>query len=150
LYLAVPHRGGELPNERPSNTGVVAEPEDLQEMREEMVDRWGTQLQPEVRNRLVGRFRAIDNMNEKSGYIRALADLPVADWIQYDSVIGNVGGVSVAPTTDGVVTYKSAHLAGAASEVVIRSDHDVHRTKHGAEAVRAILVRYLADLAASK
>ena len=45
-----------------------------------------------------------------------------------------------------MVTYQSAHLAGAESELVVRSKHSCQSNPHTILEVRRILIEHLAEL----
>ena len=53
----------------------------------------------------------------------ALAQLPIA--VPFHNIIGQLRPGPVETGSDGVVTYTSAHLDGAASELVVRSGHNI-------------------------
>jgi hypothetical protein len=46
---------------------------------------------------------------------------------------------------DGVVSYQSAHIPEAKSELVVRSDHSVQSYSHTVAEVRRILLLHLAE-----
>jgi hypothetical protein len=83
-------------------------------------------------------------MNPSSGYIQALAAIPVAPGVHAHSIIGVKGDGPVEEGDDGVVKYTSAHLDGVESELVIRSDHSVQWAPDAIEEVRRILLLHAA------
>lgn len=141
IFMAVPHRGSAWAEGGTAEAALnaIRPPEELRKARDDIERRWGTQLRPEVRRRLYNKSTSIQNLRTDDYYLLGLAELPIT--VPFDSVIGNLLGASVKPTTDGIVSYKSAHLAGASSETIVRSAHNVHHTKHGIAAVRDILKR---------
>ena len=73
---------------------------------------------------------------------------PSADDLQHrqiDALLSiGAGGEPVRGTsTDGVVTYHSAHVDGADSEVRVRSDHGVQRAPEAILEVRRILLKHI-------
>ena len=52
--------------------------------------------------------------------------------------------------TDGFVPYWSAHIDGAASELVIKSAHSVQQTPRAARETRRILLEHIAAFDASR
>ena len=58
--------------------------------------------------------------------------------------------VSLEASNDGLVPYRSAHLAGALSEKVIVSGHSVQETPAAILEIRRILHRDVKETAASK
>ncbi|MHC4849939.1 MAG: esterase/lipase family protein [Planctomycetota bacterium] len=141
IFMAVPHRGSAWAEGGTAEAALntIQTPKELRQGRAEIESRWGPQLRPDVRRRLYNKTTSIQNLRTDDPYLLALAELPIT--VPFDSVIGNLLGASVKPTTDGIVSYKSAHLDGASSETVVRSAHNVHRTKLGIAAVRDILKR---------
>ena len=142
IFLAVPHKGSVWAEGGTAEAALnaVRLPPELATARDRMQKRWGTQLRPEVRRRLYSKQTAIQNLRSDDPYLIALSSLPIE--VEFDSVIGNLLGTSVKPTTDGVVSYASAHLPGASSETIVRAHHEVQRTKLGIAAVRDILKRH--------
>ena len=47
--------------------------------------------------------------------------------------------------TDGIVPYKSAHLDGATSEVIIKGGHSIQKTPEAVLELRRILRQHLVD-----
>lgn len=92
---------------------------------------------------------SIDNLRADDPFVRAVADLPLAAGVRYDTIIARRDPkVPLAESDDGVVPYWSAHMPGAESEQVITSWHSVQETPQAILAIRRILHRALADGAA--
>jgi hypothetical protein len=53
------------------------------------------------------------------------------------------GDGPVEEGSDGLVSYRSAHVAGAASERIVRSGHSVQSQPEAIEEVRRILLEHL-------
>ena len=53
------------------------------------------------------------------------------------------GGGSLGETGDGVVSYRSAHLDEAVSELIVRSGHSVQGNAVAIEEIRRILLQHL-------
>ena len=56
-------------------------------------------------------------------FIQALAGVAVDKGVPFHSIIGDRGLGDGEQGSDGVVPYKSAHLVGAESELIVPSDH---------------------------
>src|SRR5438105_8510003 len=84
-------------------------------------------------------------MSPDSPGLRAFAPIPV--WLKVsEHSISAVGGDGPVDTgDDGVVTYQSAHIPEAKSELVVRSDHSVQANPHTVSEVRRILLLHLAE-----
>ncbi|MEO7068372.1 MAG: alpha/beta fold hydrolase [Rhodanobacter sp.] len=87
----------------------------------------------------------IDNLSDKDPFILAAANLPISPKVHYHTIIGvyKLKG-PLQQSSDGVVPYKSAHLDGADSELVIPSWHSVQETPAAILEVRRILRLQLA------
>ena len=61
------------------------------------------------------------------------------------SIIAVKGGGPVEQGNDGVVEYKSAHIDGVESELVVNSGHSAQGNPHTVEEVRRILLLQAAE-----
>lgn len=83
---------------------------------------------------------AVDNMTPGNPFLEGLAKIPVADGVPYHSIIAVEAKYPVITEgDDGVVKYTSAHLEGAASELVVRSPHSTQAEPQTIQEVRRIL-----------
>lgn len=88
----------------------------------------------------------IDNLRDTDPFVRAAADLPISPAVRYHSIIARRDpAVPLADADDGLVPYRSAHLDGAASELVITSGHSVQETPQAILEVRRILHAQIAS-----
>jgi len=88
---------------------------------------------------------SVYGMTPGSPFITALAALPIAPGISAHSIIAVQGNGPVASGTDGVVTYSSAHLPEATSELVVRSGHSNQSNPQTIEEIRRILLLHLRE-----
>lgn len=97
---------------------------------------------------------SLDSLAPDSPILPVLLEARKGPWVKYHNIIGvlpNKGFIgAVAGGTDGVVSFESAHLDDAASEIrVIDADHStVHRHPYSVLEVRRILIEHLVELAA--
>jgi hypothetical protein len=82
---------------------------------------------------------ALDNMDASNPFLKTLATLPIASGVRAYSIIPVNGTGPVEDGKDGVVAYKSAHIGGVESELVVRSGHSTQATPETIEEVRRIL-----------
>ncbi|MEA9555769.1 alpha/beta hydrolase [Xanthomonas nasturtii] len=83
---------------------------------------------------------SIDNLRDTDPFVRATMDLPISPQVQYHTIIGREKPqVPLAESDDGLVPYRSAHLDGAASELVVTSWHSVQETPQAILEIRRIL-----------
>jgi pimeloyl-ACP methyl ester carboxylesterase len=82
---------------------------------------------------------ALDNMNATNPFVKTLASLPIAPGVHANSIIPVQGTGPFEGGNDGVVEYKSAHIEGVESELVVRSGHSTQAFPETIEEVRRIL-----------
>jgi hypothetical protein len=83
---------------------------------------------------------SVDQMNPRNNFLKALADVPVAPGVAANSIIAVKGSGLVEDGEDGVVAYRSAHLDGVESELVVQSGHSLQDYPETVEEVRRILL----------
>jgi hypothetical protein len=88
---------------------------------------------------------SIDNMAPGSHFIKTLAKLPIAPGVHAHSIIAVDGDGPLEDASDGVVRYKSAHLAGVDSEKIVRSGHSAQGNPETIEEIRRILLLHLQE-----
>jgi pimeloyl-ACP methyl ester carboxylesterase len=90
--------------------------------------------------RPLGRLpTAAENMTAGNPFLEGLAAIPVVASVPYHSIIAVKGRGPFREGNDGVVAYRSAHLEGAASELVVRSAHSTQSEPATIQEVRRIL-----------
>ena len=101
-------------------------------------------FQPFLRNRPLSAF---DGMREESPLLRAIDRQPFAPGLPYHSIIGNIRrAASPEQMSDGFISYRSAHLDGAASEQIVAVNHRCEANPEVIAEVRRILLVHLAEL----
>jgi len=85
---------------------------------------------------------ALDNMDPSQPFIKALSATPIAPGVHAHSIIPVKGSGPVEDGDDGVVEYKSAHVEGVESELIVRSGHSTQATPATIEEVRRILYEH--------
>jgi pimeloyl-ACP methyl ester carboxylesterase len=85
---------------------------------------------------------ALDNMDASNPFIKTLSSLPIAPGVRAHSIIPVLGTGPVDDGNDGVVEYKSAHIDGVESEMIVRSGHSTQATPETIEEVRRILYEH--------
>lgn len=91
-------------------------------------------------------FNSIENLSDQSPFIQTIAKLPIAEGLPYHSIIGQEHpNLPLWQSSDGVVPYQSAHLAGAKSELVVHSWHSVQETPEAILEIRRILHEHLQE-----
>jgi pimeloyl-ACP methyl ester carboxylesterase len=141
VFIATPHRGSPIadgpvgwavcrflrrPNEQAAH---VAEIEALN---------GPNVLSAELHGRALN---AIGNLRTDSPILAALDRIPIDAAVPYHSIIPLIGG---ATPTDGVVEYRSSHLAGAVDERIVSGTHFSQEAPEVTRELRRILLEHLA------
>lgn len=141
IFLSTPHRGSRLADLGPARLlgRMVRSPANLVVAAGDLF-----QDEPEVdvQRRLRRTGGAIGNMSPRSPFIQSLAEMPIAPGIASHSIIG-VTGEPIEESSDGVVSYQSAHLPDVDSERVVRSGHSSQSNPEVVREVRRILIEHL-------
>ena len=90
-------------------------------------------------------FGSVWSMTPDNPALKAFAAIPVSPKVAAHSIIAVEGNGPVETGDDGVVTYQSAHIPEAKSELVVRSGHSVQGNPHTVAEVRRILLLHLAE-----
>jgi pimeloyl-ACP methyl ester carboxylesterase len=88
---------------------------------------------------------SLDQMNPNSEFLQTLAGIRISPGIAANSIIGVKGSGPVEDGEDGVVSYRSAHLDGVESELVVRSGHSLQDYPDTVEEVRRILLLHASE-----
>jgi hypothetical protein len=143
VFLATPHRGSELSQGVVGRLGasLISEPDQISDLLTQLI-----KDNPDTFNRRSRRLpSSIETLEPDSPILKALLQMPPGPGVVFHSIIGSLRPAGVDQTTDGVVPYRSAHFDGAASELVVRSDHGVQKEQLAIREVRRILLEHLAS-----
>jgi pimeloyl-ACP methyl ester carboxylesterase len=91
------------------------------------------------------RLASVWSMSPSNPLLQVFGSIPVSPKIAAHSIIAVEGDGPVETGDDGVVSYQSAHIQEAASELVVRSGHSVQSDPHTVAEVRRILLLHLAS-----
>ena len=146
IFIASPHRGTDFANNRISRwvanliTLPVTMLGQLSDISRELI-----RIAPGKQDQGPLRIpNSIDNLSDRDPFVRLSSGLPMNPRVRYHSIIGNdTAGVPLAASSDGIVPYESAHLDGAASELVISSQHSVQENPLAILEIRRILKEQL-------
>ena len=147
IFVAAPHRGTDFANHRLARwaSNLVSLPFSMVEGFADAA-RSLANASPRLGQQGLYIPNSIDNLSDKDPFLRATANLSIAGQVRYHSIIGdNTPDKPLAQSSDGIVPYASAHLDGAASELVIASGHSVQETPQAIIEVRRILRSQLAQ-----
>jgi pimeloyl-ACP methyl ester carboxylesterase len=143
VFLAAPHRGTPMARHTLARwvaelirlpLGVLKEVASISDL---LGDEEGKSAPLHISN-------SVGNLSDTDPFIVATENLPISPQVHYHSIIGLYKPHGpLAQSSDGVVPYASAHLAGAESEVVIPSWHSVQETPAAILELRRILRLHL-------
>jgi pimeloyl-ACP methyl ester carboxylesterase len=148
IFLATPHRGSELTVGRIASwvRGFIKAPLVATKAFTDIVTRNRDALILASADSTPRLATSLDQMNPRSVFLRALADIPLAPGVVANSIIAVKGAGPVEDGEDGVVKYRSAHLDGVESELVVRSGHSLQDQPETVEEVRRILLLHARDV----
>lgn len=150
IYIATPHRGSRASN---ITTQWILErlirlPEFVVQAHSEFY-RANREL---IRDpRLLRIDTSVEALDPNSPFFQALEACPKASWVKWHSIVGVLpekGLVGkLAAGSDGVVSYRSAHVDEVESELVVPADHlTIHTHPLAIQEVRRILLEHLAEV----
>jgi hypothetical protein len=125
VFICVPHRGSLLAESVAGKMGrmLIAVPATVLTPVRLVMEQAGALLTPEVQEALQEDPTSIKGLSPQNPFIQALAGVAIDKEVPFHSIIGDRGLGDGEQGSDGVVPYTSAHLAGAASELIVPTDH---------------------------
>jgi pimeloyl-ACP methyl ester carboxylesterase len=141
IFLASPHRGAPMASDWRGRMAarVVSLPVTTAQTISSVADSIANEI-PLRAASLRKRRNSITTLSDRDDYLRATASLGIAPGVDYHSIIGRHDpNEPLEESSDGVVPYTSAHLEGAASELVVQSRHSVQDTPQAILEIRRIL-----------
>jgi len=146
--MAVPHKGAEMAQSPIGRLGVycITLPKSLLS-KENVIMKINRTLIPEYsewEKNMGNRFyTGIDNLDPDNPFVLANGRSPMKEDLTYHCIIGNAERAGAPDGSDGVVPYWSSHLDNAASELIVKSDHSVHRRPAAMQELLRILLLHL-------
>ena len=142
VFVAAPHRGTSFANHKVARwvANLITLPFSVVQQFADMTLAVAD-AEPRIGQHDLLRIpNSIDNLSDKDPFVRATADLPISEKVRYYSIIGKDNPkLATEESSDGIVPYASAHLAGAESERVIPSGHSVQEQPQAIVEIRRIL-----------
>jgi hypothetical protein len=138
IFIATPHQGSYMAGNRLAHwvarfvslpLDLARTATDLARLNTEGAGFRGTNTLP----------TSIDNMTPGNQFIKTLSGLPIAPGVHAHSIIAVKGEGPPDDGTDGIVKYRSAHVADLDSELVVRSPHSCQGNPHTIGEVQRIL-----------
>ncbi|MFN8642506.1 MAG: alpha/beta fold hydrolase [Candidatus Binatia bacterium] len=142
IFVSTPHRGSYLASYELVGRlagRLISMPKDVVSL--------STEIFADPSTRVMGLQRiptSLDNMSPSQPFIKTLASLPIDPGVTAHSIIPVLGDGPLEDEVDGVVAYKSAHIEGVESEVVIHhSGHSTQGDPRTVDEVRRILLEHV-------
>jgi hypothetical protein len=126
IFIATPHRGSPWADNWLGRIvgGRISIPDDFNEAWKELMALTPEEMSPSLAEATRGRkLNSVRTLSPHNPVLLGMAALPVAPGIPFHTITGDRGRGDGARASDGVVTYASSHLDGAASEKVVPSGH---------------------------
>jgi pimeloyl-ACP methyl ester carboxylesterase len=143
VFIATPHKGSFLAASWIGRLtyGLVQLPGEVTSSLRQLGR--GDRLPPELRGESP---TSVKNMDPGSPFVKVLETLPFGEKVHLHSIIPVRGDGPPEEGDDGVVAYKSAHLDGVDSELVVRHSHSCQNEPETVLELRRILLEHLENL----
>jgi hypothetical protein len=85
------------------------------------------------------KVTSVQSLNPSSPVVLAMKEAPYREGVVYHSIIGDRGLGDTPDSSDGVVDYWSSHQPGAASELIVPTDHGAYKDPGAIAEMKRIL-----------
>ncbi len=143
VFIATPHRGTRMGDNVVGRvvSSLIKSPDELVAVRRDLFENNDPAVfTPQARKRVSS---SIDILKYNNPMIDAVEEAGIAPWVIYHTIVGKLGPGPLETSTDGVVSYKSAHLDGAASELVVPTNHLCQQDPRTIVELKRILAEHL-------
>jgi pimeloyl-ACP methyl ester carboxylesterase len=140
IFVATPHHGSYVAGSWYAHqfARLIRAPLDISRTMTEFAT-----VQGRLKQKLRGAPTAVDNMTPGNPFVRTLSALPIVPGVTAHSIIAVKDMGDIEDGDDGVVKYKSAHIEGVESELVVNSPHSCQGNPRTIAEVRRILLLHL-------
>ena len=145
IFIATPHLGSRIANGALGKTVArwIQEPPQLQQELDQFVALNGPGVISPAFRRVP--FNSLGNLTFDSPVLAALHRIPIRPDVKYHTVALELGPAWMRLPSDGVVGYDSAHLDGAASELIVSGSHVDHQKMEVTREIKRILKIHLQE-----
>jgi len=145
IFFATPHRGS------PQAESVLGKfTSSLVALPRRIADPAARLARKTKAKMLVANPTSVRGLRPDNPVLVASMERPIHPRVTYHSIIGDNHHAGATDGTDGFVPYWSSHLDGAASELVLLSDHSVQQTPRAARETLRILLEHIAAYDAAR
>jgi hypothetical protein len=144
VFIAVPHRGSGWADNFIGDLGqTLFRPDrEIHSVFTDLITSHPEQVHSFVLGlHQAGKFSSIRTLSARSPALMALAEIPPE--VPFHNIIGQRRAGPVDEGNDGIVPYGSSHMAGAESELVVRSGHNAFRHPEAVAEIKRILYEHL-------
>lgn len=138
VFLSTPHYGAEMATA--SLAGAVSRlaklPSDILVASSNIAN---AALSPDWNYDLRKKATSVQSLRPDSPVSMALREAPYRSGVVYHSIIGDQGLGDTPDSSDGVVAYWSSHQPGAASELIVPTDHSSYKHPDAIAELKRIL-----------
>jgi pimeloyl-ACP methyl ester carboxylesterase len=142
VFVAVPHRGSSIADNWVGSIGrwLLSLPKAIVQRTVYVAREARNILRPDLQTAFdAGQATSIQGLSEKSPALQGLSKTTISSAIPFHSIIGDRGRGDTPESSDGVVAYRSSHVDGAKSELIVPADHTAHAHPQALLEIRRIL-----------
>jgi triacylglycerol esterase/lipase EstA (alpha/beta hydrolase family) len=141
VFYSAPHRGATMASK--DIAGLLSQfaklPGDILRTTRHVAD---PQLRSHFKIPIQRQYTSRESLEPGAPMVAALDLSPYKKGVVYHSVIGDRGKGDTPDSSDGVVEYWSSHQAGAASELIVPTDHGSYKHPKAIEELRRVLYEH--------
>jgi pimeloyl-ACP methyl ester carboxylesterase len=143
VFIATPHRGSRLSRGWLQSLGarLVRRTDPLRSAHDRLIARNNPGFFKEGFRK--GLPTSIEELEWEAPFLRSLGDMRASPDVTFHSIIAVRPDRLKDDRTDGLVSFASAHIEGASSEIVIPSDHFCQDHPDAIREVRRVLVEHM-------
>lgn len=140
IFIATPHRGSNS-----AASGLSQWIAQAATLPSEILETTAALIDPEIASAMTlkldpnKKVTAVQSLQPGAPVITALEASPFKKGVVYHSIIGDRGRGDSPHSTDGKVEYWSSHQPGAATELIVPTDHGAYKHPRAIEEIRRIL-----------
>lgn len=146
IFVSVPHRGSGLAESLAGKIGrmLIAVPKTVLAPMRLVLEQSEAEIAPDVKEYMIQEDpSSVRGLSPQNPFIQTLAEIAIDRHVPFHSIIGDRGLGDGEQGSDGVVPYKSSHLDGAESELIVPADHSAHVHPFAVLEVKRILKLHL-------
>lgn len=148
IFIATPHRGSKFADNIVGRaaSSTVKLPDAFKDLWRRITEANSDVTTPAMRTILAkGGPTSIRALSPEHPLTRVMSEIPIDQRVSYHLIMGDRGRGGGDATSDGFVTYASAHIPGAESEVIVPTGHMAYTHPLAIAEIKRILEQVHAD-----